>query len=229
MRNSQRFRQAVFTQSNTCVKPPVYCNRAVLTGFCGDTSSIQEGQRLSKTTESDKSKPEKDNVPAWITKALTVGSLILALPGSKSAAHLPTFLSQFVPQAPNCTWRPAHVRVWAMLVWWLVSRVIARCVGRQSSPLGTHYCGWDVCCHNAATLLITESKKGKGAGSSWGDVAGQWFKVFENWIWRFASSLSMFHIVVELQYKCLLGMFSTLGKPFVVCEFNIKRKTKNVI
>jgi len=63
VRDSGRFRQAVFTQSNTCVKPPVYCNRAVLTGFCGDTSSIQVEQRLSTTTETDKSMPKKDNFP----------------------------------------------------------------------------------------------------------------------------------------------------------------------
>lgn len=72
VRDSQRCRQAVFSQSNTCAKPPVYSNRTVLTGFGGDISSIQEGQsRLSTTTEADKSKPEKDNVLAWITKAST--------------------------------------------------------------------------------------------------------------------------------------------------------------
>lgn len=65
VRDSRSCKQAVFTQSNTCAKPPVYSNRAVLTGFCGDISSIQEGQSiLSTTTEADKSKPEKDNVLA---------------------------------------------------------------------------------------------------------------------------------------------------------------------
>lgn len=43
--------------------------------------------------------------------ALTAGSLILALPGSRSAAHLLTFLSQFVPQAPECSRGLAYVRV----------------------------------------------------------------------------------------------------------------------
>ncbi len=193
VRDSRSCKQAVFTQSNTCAKPPVYSNRAVLTGFCGDISSIQEGQsRLSMTTEADKSKPEKDNVLAWITKASThSGEPYFSFARIEKCCSPSHYLSQFVPQAPECTRGLAYVRVWRRCH----GSYIAWCVGWHISTVGhvlllrEAWYRWDVCCHNASTLLITESKKGKGSGSSWRDVAGQWFKVFENWIWSFASSL----------------------------------------
>lgn len=84
-------RQAVYAQSKTCAKPPVYAYRTALTGFCGDISSIQAEQgRLSMTTAPTKAS-RRWTMPSCELQnpALTVRRLILALLGSRSTAHLP--------------------------------------------------------------------------------------------------------------------------------------------